>query len=107
MLEWAGQRAAQDAGMSSLQIAEEHTEMLMVIYSLSQGPDDTWSIRRAGTTLFSQLRLSAAIQLARETARDEHMRSGRSVSVEMPGPVSNIRLAQYARQALVPQSAVA
>ena len=81
--------------------------MLMVIYSLSQAPDGTWSIRRAGTTLFSQLRLGAAIQLARETARDEHMHSGRNVSVEMPGPVSSIRLAQYARQALVPQGEVA
>jgi len=85
----------------------EHTEMLVVIYSLSQAADGSWSIRRAGTTLFSQLRLGAAIQLARDTARDEHMRSGRNVSVEMPGPASSIRLAQYARQATVPQGEVA
>ncbi len=58
--------------------------MLMVIYSLSQASDDTWSIRRAGTTLFSQLRLGPAIQLARETARNEHMRSGRC-SRQQPG----------------------
>jgi hypothetical protein len=90
-----------------MRIALDHADMPMVIYALSQMPDGSWSIRRAATTLFSQLRLGAAIQLAREVARDEHLRSGRSVSVEMPGPVSSIRLAQYARQPVQPQSAVA
>ncbi|GLQ87169.1 hypothetical protein [Dyella flagellata] len=81
----------------------------MVIYSLRQSPDGDWSIRRDSATLFSQLRLGPAIQLARETARDEYNRSGRSTCVEMPGPASNIRLAQYAHpgQVLPMQSAVA
>jgi hypothetical protein len=79
----------------------------MVIYSLRQSPDGDWSIRRDSATLFSQLRLGPAIQLAREAARDEHTRSGRSTCVEMPGPNSTIRLAQYARPGMPIESAVA
>lgn len=80
----------------------------MVIYSLKQLPDGDWSIRRESATLFSQLRLGPAIQLAREAARDEHHRSGRSTCVEMPGPASTIRLAQYARpETIVETAAVA
>lgn len=79
----------------------------MVIYSLRQAPDGTWRICRESATLFSQLQLGPAIQLARETARDEHIRSGRSTCVEMPGPASCIRLAQYAKPALPVESAVA
>jgi hypothetical protein len=79
----------------------------MVIYSLRQSPDGGWSIRRDTATLFSQLRLGPAIQLAREAARDEHNRSGRSTCVEMPGPASTIRLAQYAKPGMPIESAVA
>ncbi|GLQ99628.1 hypothetical protein [Dyella mobilis] len=79
----------------------------MVIYSLRQSPDGDWSIRRDAATLFSQLRLGPAIQLAREAARDEHNRSGRSTCVEMPGPASTIRLAQYARPGMPIETAVA
>jgi len=80
----------------------------MVIYSLRQSLDGDWSIRRESATLFSQLRLGPAIQLAREAARDEHNRSGRSTCVEMPGPASTIRLAQYARPGeVIQESAVA
>jgi hypothetical protein len=82
-------------------------EVPMVIYSLKQSPDGDWSIRRESATLFSQLRLGPAIQLAREAARDEHNRSGRSTCVEMPGPASTIRLAQYARPDAPIESAVA
>lgn len=70
----------------------------MVIYSLIQSSNGDWSIRRETVTLFSQMQLSPAIQLARETARDEHMRSGRSTIVEMPGPASTIRLALFASE---------
>lgn len=79
----------------------------MVIYSIRQSEDNDWSVCRAGTALLSQLRLAAAIQLAREIARDEHVRSGRSTCVEMPGPISTIRLAQYAHQAVMSHSAAA
>ena len=79
----------------------------MVIYSLRQSQDGDWSIRRESATLFSQLRLGPAIQLAREAARDEHNRSGRSTCVEMPGPTSTIRLAQYARPGQALETAVA
>lgn len=79
----------------------------MVIYSLRQSLDGDWSIRRDSATLFSQLRLGPAIQLAREAARDEHNRSGRSTCVEMPGPASTIRLAQYARPGQPLETAVA
>ncbi|AIF47897.1 hypothetical protein [Dyella japonica] len=71
----------------------------MVTYSLKQCADGSWSVCRLGFSLFSDLRLGAAIKLAREVARDEHLRSGRSVCVEMPGVENAIRLAQYARPA--------
>ncbi|RDI99486.1 hypothetical protein DVT68_01090 [Dyella solisilvae] len=69
----------------------------MVTYSLKQSADGLWCVCRLGFSLFSDLRLGAAITLAREVARDEHLRSGRPVCVEMPGMESSIRLAQYAR----------
>jgi hypothetical protein len=68
----------------------------MVIYSLKQSSDGQWNVCRSGASLFSDLQLSAAIRLAREVARDEHLRFGRSVCVEMPGTESTIRLAQFA-----------
>jgi len=68
----------------------------MVTYSLKQSPEGLWCVCRLGFSLFSDLRLGAAIKLAREVARDEHLRSGRPVCVEMPGMGSSIRLAQYA-----------
>lgn len=73
----------------------------MVTYSLKQSTDGSWSVCRLGSSLFSDLRLGSAIKLAREVARDEHLRSGRSVCVEMPGTDTSIRLAQYARPAAV------
>lgn len=71
----------------------------MVTYSLRQSSDGLWCVCRSGFSLFSDLRLGAAIKLAREVARDEHLRSGRPVCVEMPGMGSSIRLAQYVRVA--------
>jgi hypothetical protein len=67
----------------------------MVTYSLKQSPEGLWSVSRSGFHLFSDLRLGPAIRLAREVARDEHLRSGRIVCVEMPGPESSIRLAKF------------
>ncbi|WP_430389711.1 hypothetical protein [Dyella sp. 20L07] len=69
----------------------------MVTYSLKQSTDGLWSVCRLGASLFNGLRLVPAIKLAREVARDEHCRSGRPVSVEMPGMESSIRLAHYSR----------
>ncbi|MHA6203346.1 hypothetical protein ACXU4B_02860 [Dyella soli] len=69
----------------------------MVTYSLKQTAQGQWSVCRSGLSLFSDLRLTPAIRLAREVAHDEHQRSGRPVCVEMPGPESTIRLAQFAR----------
>lgn len=67
----------------------------MVIYSLNQSAEGQWNVCRSGASLFSDLQLPDAIRLAREVARDEHLRSGRSVCVEMPGTESTIRLAQF------------
>ena len=75
----------------------------MIVYSLSESARGFWNVRRGGFSLFSDLRLGPAIKLARELARDEHQRSGRSACVEMPGPESCIRLAQYARACDVEQ----
>lgn len=67
----------------------------MIVYTVKQSQDGYWSIRRMGSTLFSDLQLAAAIRLARTIARDEHHRSRRSVSVEMHDATSVIRLGSY------------
>ncbi|HET6552242.1 MAG TPA: hypothetical protein VFG49_01780 [Dyella sp.] len=67
----------------------------MVTYSLKQSAEGQWNVCRSGSLLFSQLQLSAAIKLAREVAREEYLRSGHPVCVEMPGPESTIRLARF------------
>lgn len=69
----------------------------MVIYSLQPSAHGQWDVCRAGASLFSELQLPAAIRLAREVARDEFLRCGGIVCVEMPGTESTIRLAQFAR----------
>lgn len=68
----------------------------MVTISLEQSAAGNWRVCRCRITLFSDLQLEAAIELAREMARDEHQRLGRQVRVEMPGSLSTIVLAQYA-----------
>jgi hypothetical protein len=68
---------------------------LMVIISLKLSMAGGWKICRSHIALFSDLQLGAAIKLARDVARDEHQRSGRSVRVEMPGLTSTIVLARY------------
>jgi hypothetical protein len=67
----------------------------MVIISLKQGRKGNWNVTRAHVTLFSDLQLDAAIALAKEVAQDEHVRSGRPIRVEMPGPASTLVLARY------------
>jgi hypothetical protein len=67
----------------------------MVIISIKPSANGGWKVCRSHVALFGDLRLGAAIRLARELARDEHQRSSGSVSVEMPGPTSAIVLARY------------
>ncbi|MBB5357274.1 hypothetical protein HDE76_000456 [Rhodanobacter sp. ANJX3] len=67
----------------------------MVIISLKQGRNGNWNVTRAHITLFSDLQLEAGIALAKEVAYDEHVRSGRPLRVEMPGPASTLVLARY------------
>ena len=69
----------------------------MVTISLKQSDGDTWTVRRCQITLFSDLKLGPAINLAREIARDEHQRMSREVCVEMSGPTSTILLAHYVK----------
>ncbi len=71
----------------------------MITYSLKETGRGQWSVCRAGISLFSGLPLASAIRLAREVARDEHLRSARDVCVEIPGPETAIRLAQFLRPA--------
>lgn len=67
----------------------------MVTISLRPSTAGCWSISRARITLFSDLQLGPAIKLAREVARDEHLRSLRVILVEMPGPEVMMVLACY------------
>ena len=78
----------------------------MVVYSLKQSAAGPWNVCRSGSFLFSDLPLPAAIKLAREVARDEYLRSGRPVYVEMPGTESTIRLAQFEKPATALTKAV-
>jgi len=64
----------------------------LVIISLKPSVAGGWRVCRSHIALFGDLQLGAA----RELARDEHQRSNRPVSVEMPGPTSAIVLARYA-----------
>lgn len=80
---------------------------MKVVFSIRECAAGQWSVCRGSITLFSQLRFGPAIRLAREVARDEHRRSGRSVTVEMPGPTSVIQLANYIGPPPVHRPAVA
>ena len=69
----------------------------MVLVLLTPAVADLWNIRRGNITLFRELALGPAIKLARELARDEHLRSGRDTCVEMSSGGGPIRLALHAR----------
>lgn len=69
----------------------------MMRVSLVPATASLWSIRRSGITLFREMTLGAAIKLAREVARDEHLCSGRDTCVEMPGVDGPILLALHVR----------
>ncbi|HKR77774.1 MAG TPA: hypothetical protein VJR95_14040 [Rhodanobacter sp.] len=69
----------------------------MMLVSLSPATADLWNIRRGNITLFHGLTLGQAIKLAREIARDEHLRRGHDIGVEMPGVGGPISLAMYAK----------
>ncbi|OOG56899.1 hypothetical protein [Rhodanobacter sp. C03] len=71
----------------------------MVIISIKPSAAGGWKVCRSHVALFGDLQLGAAIKLARELARDEHLRSSESVCVEIPGPTSAIVLARYAGNA--------
>ena len=71
-----------------------------MLVSLSPTSAGLWDVRRSNVTLFHDLPLAGAIRLARELARDEHMRCGREISVEMPCIGGPIRLALYERRML-------
>jgi hypothetical protein len=67
----------------------------MVLYTVKQDVSGSWSIRRMGLALFSDLELAAAIELARTVARDEHKRSSRPITVEFQDVSSVIRLGSF------------
>lgn len=80
----------------------------MVTISLQPDDRDSWSVSRHNICLFSDLQLGQAIRLARELAREEHARSGRAVSVDMPGETSVVILARYAGgKSLIEETAAA
>lgn len=55
----------------------------MIAYTLKQDDDRQWSIRCAGSTLASGLRLDLAMEQAHEMALTKHMDSGRPTCVEV------------------------
>jgi hypothetical protein len=67
----------------------------MLTIALKLSASGSWNVCHSRTTIFSDLRLGPAITLAKVIARDEHLRSGRHICVEMPGSVSTIVLARY------------
>jgi hypothetical protein len=67
----------------------------MVTIELKASTKGSWSVCRSHVALFSDMQLAPAIKLAREMAREEHLRSGRQICVEMPGPQSTIILGRY------------
>lgn len=69
----------------------------MVTIVLKSKADGSWTVHRCHISLFSDLQLGMAIKLAREIARDEHVRSGREVRVELSGPFPTLVLARHPR----------
>jgi len=67
----------------------------MVIISLKLALTGRWNVMRSHVTLFSDLLLEPAIALAKDVAYDEHVRTRRPVSVEMPGSASSLVLQRY------------
>ncbi|MEP6898704.1 MAG: hypothetical protein ABI870_09250 [Rhodanobacter sp.] len=67
----------------------------MVLYTIAQTPAGPWSVRRQGLALFNDMQLAAAIRLARTVARDEHVRSHRTVRVEMRDAAHVIPLGNF------------
>jgi hypothetical protein len=67
----------------------------MVTFELKPSAKGYWNVYRSRVMLFSDMKLAPAIRLAKEMARDEHLRSGHQICVEIPGPISTITLGRY------------
>lgn len=67
-----------------------------VVYSIQEDSAGRWRISHVQQDVSTQLTLVEAITQARQLGRDEHARTGDSVSVEMVAPDCQITLAQYA-----------
>jgi hypothetical protein len=67
----------------------------MVLYTIKQNPAGPWSIQRMGSSLFDDLQLAAAIRLARAVARDEHLRNGLAIRVELHDAAHVILLGNF------------
>lgn len=66
-----------------------------IVISLVECDGGAWNVCRGSVPLHGQLRLGAAIKLARQLARDEHHRSGLDTSVLLTGSPKAIQLAHY------------
>lgn len=67
------------------------------VYAIKEDGAGMWCICRAQVCFASRLTLAQAIKQARQLARDQHVRSGLAVSVEMISPEGAITLTQYVR----------
>lgn len=59
----------------------------MIIYCLKQADDGLWAVCRMRATMFQGLQLGPAMKLAREAAREEHLRVGEPTFVDLEAAV--------------------
>lgn len=69
----------------------------MLLVSLYPADAGLWNVRLGQITLFRELSLDAAIELARQTAHLEHLRTGEDTCLEMPSLGGPVRLALHER----------
>ena len=72
----------------------------MIAYTLKQGDDGQWSIRRMGSLLASGLPLDSAIEQAHALAHTERMDSGRPTCVEVIRARADNQIADEAQREL-------
>jgi len=69
---------------------------MTVVYSIQEDDSGLWRISQVQPDVATPTTLGEAITQARQLGREEHARTGTSVSVEMIAPDCQITLAQYA-----------
>ncbi len=69
---------------------------MLIVLTIGESPHGLWRVCRGSALIVDRLQLGQAIREARNLAREQNLRHGHTVRVDMTNAQLTITLAQYA-----------